>query len=256
MLASIWGIPMQILLSAVILLAVYDVQGNIELESNAPIESPLLVQLVKAANVPIDCVYTSISGSFTFHDVPPGSYEIRVQHEGFDDAFRHVEVPLAGPLASIALHRKRDVMTDEEPVLGDRYQVSVRQLSIPEEAVRHFQKALADLKEGKMPGAIYHLERAIELAPNFVEAVYQLSDVFYGSERYADAEQILARAIAAAPTEIRLHLVFARVLVRQRRYKDALAQVDAYVAGGATEDRALVDRFRARLIRHISTPIQ
>lgn len=236
-----------------LIVASYNIQGAVALDSGAALDAPILVQLVKGANAPVDCVYTSLAGNFSFQDVPAGVYHIRVQQEGFEDAFQYVEVPLVGQAPLVSLRKRRSIPLADEAVLGDRNRVTVRQLATPPEAIRHYQKANDDLERGQTDRGIRHLRRAIEIAPDFLEAIYRLSDLFYGDERYAEAEQVLSQAVKAVPSESRLYLVLARVLVRQHKFKDALAQIDAYSATGAKDaDPAAIEKFRAKLGRHIS----
>jgi hypothetical protein len=50
-----------------------------------------------------------------------------------------------------------------------------------------------------------------------------------------------------------LYLFLARVLVRQHKFKEALAQIDAYSATESRDaDPAMIEKFRAKLSRHIS----
>jgi Tfp pilus assembly protein PilF len=156
------------------------------------------------------------------------------------------------PAVNLCLRRSHPAI-QEQPALGDRHQVNVRQLATPSEAIRHYEKAATDLKDGKTERAIWHLQRAIQIAPDFLEAIYQLNDLFYQSGHYSDAEQILARAIETVPSEQRLHLELARVFVREHNYKEALAQVDAYLQSDLKEtDRAKMEKFRERLSRHVN----
>jgi hypothetical protein len=244
---------MEILLGAALFVA-YNIQGIVVVDSDAVINAPVSVQLLKGAAVPLDVVNTTQAGTFTFQDVPAGIYYLRVQHTGFDDVFQQLEVPVASPSLVISLHKRSSPEhSDEDPALGDRYRVSVRQLAIPHNAIRHYEKALLDLKEDKTDAAIRHLQRATDLAPSFLEAAYQLNEVFYKLERYAEAEQLLQQTIVAVPDEQRLRLALARVLVRERKYQDALQQVDTYLQSNtADNDRARIEKFRAKLSRHVA----
>jgi tetratricopeptide (TPR) repeat protein len=242
---------MEILLAAMLFAGSYNIQGTVALESGAGIDSPVLVQLLQGANVPIDCVYTALTGSFTFQDVAAGSYYVRVQHEGYEDALQRIEVPAVGEIPAIVLRRQPEALPDTEPQLGGRYKVTVRQLATPPDAVRDYAKALADFDKGEADRGIHHLQRAIEIAPDFLEAINRLFDEFYKSQRYADAEQVLVQAISAVPNEIQLRFLLAMVFVREHRYKDALPQIDYSLQNGGSEiDRAKLERFRSKLNRH------
>lgn len=244
---------MQIVLATMLIVASYNVQGTVALDSGVAIDAPILVQLVKGANAPVDCVYTSLAGHFSFQDVPAGVYHIRVQHEGFEDAFQYVEVPLVGQAPFVSLRKRRSTPVTDEAVLGDKNRVTVRQLATPAEAIRQYQKANDDLAQGQTDRGIRHLRRAIEIAPDFLEAIYRLSDLLYGNERYAEAEQVLSQAVKAVLSEGRLYFVLARALVRQHKFKEALAQIDAYTETGAKDfDPAMIEKFRAKLSKHVS----
>ena len=141
------------------------------------------------------------------------------------------------------------------PHLGDQYHVNVRQLGTSPEAIGHYEKALAELQAGDTDRAIRHLKHAIEIAPAFLEAVYRLSEVFYEKERYSDAQQLLQQTLMVTPSEQRLHLVLDKVFVREHKFTEAVAEVDAYLQSDAAgTDRPMLEKLRAKLVRHIPAP--
>jgi tetratricopeptide (TPR) repeat protein len=165
----------------------------------------------------------------------------------FDDSFEQVEVQRSRDV-TITLRRRSPTGVLEDPVIGDAYRVNLRQLAIPRAALHHYKRAMALLKSGNDEKAILQLQRAIQIAPDFVEALYPLVDLFCEGGRYLDAEHALAQGISAAPAEVRLHLMLAKVLVRQHKYSGALAEVDKYLENLSKDaDREAVQEFRAKL---------
>jgi tetratricopeptide (TPR) repeat protein len=74
--------------------------------------------------------------------------------------------------------------------------VSVRQLQVPEQAQREYEKGVAASGKRKMEEAIARFRKAIGLYPDYDEAYIQLSLAHLGQAAYADAQEVLTKAVA------------------------------------------------------------
>ncbi|MGI8672591.1 MAG: tetratricopeptide repeat protein, partial [Luteitalea sp.] len=107
-------------------------------------------------------------------------------------------------------------------------------------AERHYQSALASgthgaeahrnfglalLAANDAPRAEPVLRQAIDSNPHDAEALNGLGMLLEAGGRAADAEAMYQRAIAANPVQRAVRFNYARVLVAQRRYDEALAQM-------------------------------
>ena len=189
---------------------------------------PIAVFLEALNTSPVVEVNANVAGNFKFVDVPAGLYYIRVNHEGFEETAQRVEVPAFKRGVVILLQPKANTIASESEIdLGRK--LDIPQLSIPEDAVQEYQKALDDNKKGKTARTIERLRRALSIAPNFIEAAFHLGSTFYNAGHFEDAEKVLVRGLKAAPAAAKLRLILANVLGKQRKYAQALNQIDAYL---------------------------
>ncbi|MBI2149029.1 MAG: tetratricopeptide repeat protein [Acidobacteria bacterium] len=228
----------------------YPVEGAVVLEGGFT-NRPITVFLEALNSRPVEEVSATVGGEFRFVDVPAGLYFIRVKHDGFEEAAQRVEVPAFNRPVTITLQRKPNAIASQSDVeLGGRFQVDIRQLSIPKDAVREYQKALDENKKGRTARAMDGLRRALRIAPNFMEAAFHLGSLFYEAGRFADAEDVLMRGLKAVPAAAKLRLMLANVFVKERKYAQALHQIDAYLAENPDgPDRTSAETTRSQLIR-------
>lgn len=233
----------------------YSVEGTVVFDGGFT-NWPIVVFLEPLHSRPVEEVHATVAGNFRFVDVPAGSYYIRVKHEGFDESAQRVDVPAFNRSVVISLQRKANAPAPQsEIVLGGKFQVDIRQLSIPEDAVREYRKALDDNKKGKTARAIERLRRALSIAPNFIEAAFHLGSTFYNAGHFEDAEKVLVRGLKAVPAAGKLRLMLANVFVKERKYGQALLQIDAYIKENPDgPERASAETTREQLIRTMDKP--
>jgi tetratricopeptide (TPR) repeat protein len=207
----------------------FSIQGSVSFEEGSANE-PIIVFLEALSSRPIEQTYTDPSGNFMFQDVAPGTYYIRIKAEGFEEFAQRLEVPVYNHDVAVFLRRKSQAPPASGDIhLGTRFQVDIRQLSIPKKAIRQYQKALHDNEEGNTSGAIRRLRDALSVAPNFIEAAFHLAATLYETGNLQEAEKTLTGALAIAPKEPHLRLMLANVLVKEAKYEEALAEIDRYL---------------------------
>jgi tetratricopeptide (TPR) repeat protein len=228
-------------------------QGSITANGIA-VDDPIIVYLEALGPRPVEQVWTDTGGRFLFPNVPDGTYYVRVRHEGYEEVAQRVELPAFNRELTILMQRKANApISEADIVVGTRHQVDIRQLSIPEKAVREYQIALDENRKGKISSAIERFRRALNIAPNFVEAAFHLGSALYRTGRLDEAERIFTRALTSVPAKVpQLRLMLANVFVKQGRYQLALAEIDTYLKenpNGAERPSALATR--GQLIRAI-----
>jgi len=105
---------------------------------------------------------------FRIPNVPKGSYTIRVRLEGFENVNYPVGVP-ATPYVFIFLNGRS---ARGPAALGGNRVVDIRQLTanIPKRALKEYEKAVQELKEGNTQRGVERLQKSIKLAPDFYNA--------------------------------------------------------------------------------------
>ena len=180
-------------------------------------------------------------GRFHFRALAPGQYTVAVFIPGQGEARKTVDV---GPRTA-GLNRRVAIVVDVEEselaspdLVRSESTVSTRELSIPEAARREYREAQKGLAHRDVPAAVAHLERAVELAPQFSAAWNTLGTIAYQSRQYSRAEQCFRKALdrntdsfeplvnlgGALLTEGKIHEAFSyNLLAVLTRPKDALA---------------------------------
>jgi len=135
-------------------------------------------------------------GRFRFRNILQGTYTLIIFVPGQGETRKTISV---GP--STADRRGRievAVRLEESRMTPDRTAVvSVRELAIPQKARDEYRNAGRKLEARDIAGAIAHLERAVEIAPQFAAAWNFLGTIAYQTQRYADAEKYFLRALEA-----------------------------------------------------------
>lgn len=135
-------------------------------------------------------------GRFRFRNILAGTYTLIVFIPGLGEVRKTISV---GP--STADRRGRielAVRLDEAGMTPDRSAVvNVRELAIPQKARDEYRNAGKKLESRDVAAAIAHLERAVQLAPQFAAAWNFLGTIAYQTQRYDDAEKYFLRALEA-----------------------------------------------------------
>lgn len=141
-------------------------------------------------------------GRFRFKKIPPGTYSISILIPGTGEIRTTSDVT---PSFADAKGRVEKQFTfDADALAHDTLQVkkgvvSVRQLSIPRKAKNEYSDARNDLRHQKVDSARRHLKKAVEIAPQFVEALNYLGVLAYQRRDFSTAEDYFRKALDQDP---------------------------------------------------------
>lgn len=196
--------------------------------------------------------YTLSNGSFEFLNVPRGRYEL-VATSGLQETRE--------PLQLQGMETNLDINMGKAPeTSGDGTSVSVAQLKIPDKARKEFHKAEDALRKHKTEEVRGHLDRALQIAPNYAAALtlrgivdlgenkfeaasaeceqairvdpnYGMGYIVLGATynsmaRFDDAVRTLERGLALVPRSWQGHFEIAKALLGKGQYREALRQVN------------------------------
>ena len=99
--------------------------------------------------------------------------------------------------------------------------VSVQELHIPAPAVREFQRSLKAIHSGDFPSAVAHLQKAILIDPDFVQAHNNLGSSYVQLSQYESAVLEFQQAVALDPASQESHHNLGLGLFLLRRYPEA-----------------------------------
>ncbi|MFN3324303.1 MAG: tetratricopeptide repeat protein [Bryobacteraceae bacterium] len=175
-----------------------DLRGEIE---NCP--SPASVVLHGATTPFHASAYSDAKCRFRFRKLKPGSYTLSVFIPGAGEARQTVTVTpsLAGDNSGVVNVSIPFEFTEAAQARSAAREgsVSMRELTISKRARKEYEEAQKRLGKHDVIAAIEHLERAVELAPQFVAAWNSLGTIAYQSKRYDSAERYFREALDHEP---------------------------------------------------------
>jgi Tfp pilus assembly protein PilF len=216
-----------------------------QISSDRPLVGSLTVELTMLSSsgsmsAPLE------AGTFEFHGVAPGSYQLRVTGAG--GVIVHEEsVLITGAYQNLL------VQVPNKPTAGKSTEatVSIRQLQhkVPGEAQKEFDKGQSASTKGNEPNALEHFHKAVAIDPGFAEAfnglgatyaalgqleqaadqfqkaidlvpdhplaLANLSIVLCKLEHYHEASQVARRALKFNPTVMKIHYVLGVALAAE-----------------------------------------
>ena len=170
------------------------ISGRLLFENGGSLCDRCTVNLLAAGVSPTATAFLDWAGHFVFRGVPPGSYTIQADIEGFEEVNYPVEA--SGDMGrevvvTIILARKMVA-----PVRNVKGIVDVSEFleKYPKKAVEAYRKGIEKRKKGKNDEAIREFEDAVRLAPDFYAAHNDLGIAYKIAGRFEDAEREFLRA--------------------------------------------------------------
>ena len=227
----------------------FAVGGQIVLSVHGRLKEPLLVLLDHSGSKKDQRTFTDLHGNFEFHNVPQGSYNIRLRLEGFENVNYPVDVP-GTPYVFIFLNGSA-VSARRRHAVGGNQIVDIRQLTanIPKQALKEYERAVREIKDHNTQRAIERLEKSIKLAPDFYNAHLGLGQEYRKTDRLDAAEHELTRAFELNPREGTPLIQLGEIYLEQNNFERAaevLSQAVRVEPGSAIAYYAL-GRARYRL---------
>lgn len=117
----------------------------------------------------------------------------------------------------------------------------------PDDPVTNFRLAAAFRQAGEPARALPYLDRAIELAPGFVEALLERGWLRAERREFTGAEQDFEAALVLVESKAPVHFALASLALRQSRFPEALEQAEKSIASDAEFGSAYIIRGLCRL---------
>jgi Tfp pilus assembly protein PilF len=197
------------------------ITGSLRYADGSPADE-IVVRLEKLSGGYVADVRTDRLGKFRFTGLSPQQYFLVIRHPGHREISREVNLVMV-PSENLQLA----LMPDAPAVRTSRPPASskvVLDASVPPEAREEFEKAdaiLATLKKERTGDAVVHLQKALMLYPNFLEAQLRLGATFMDLQQWDHAEQALKRALEINPKTVNAYLALGEVYLRQKKYSEA-----------------------------------
>jgi Tfp pilus assembly protein PilF len=197
---------------------VYELTGQIDLEAVAS------VTLFGATHPFTASALSDDAGRFIFKKLLAATYTVSIYVPGQGEVRRTIEI---GPGTADARRRVHFALhlaeaNIDRSALNRQHAVSRTQLTIPEKALHEYADAQKDLEKHDTAGAEQHLERAVEMAPQFAQAWNNLGTIAYQTLRYWQAEQRFREALRQDPSAYEPLVNLGGVLINVHKLDEAL----------------------------------
>ena len=206
--------------------SLYPVERTYELNGRIVPESPAAVSLFGAATPFHAETVADAQGRFRFRKLEPGSYTVAIFIPRHGERRETVDV---GPATADARGRvtitiqAADSGLISKEVLQDRAKVSTRQLAIPGSARHEYEEAQKKLARPDVAAAVAHLEKAVQIAPQFAAAWNNLGTIAYQTRQYTRAEADFRKALDQDPGSFEALVNLGGVLINEQKLDEALS---------------------------------
>jgi len=192
-----------------------DLSGSVV--STPPLAQPLVLRLETLNGITIEETFADPQGAFTFRNLNPGSYGLRIEQSGFNPLRETVRVPFSGNLQV-----RLQPVKDETLEGGDgRYTVDVSELKLPKKALNEYYKGIRAVSEDNLQHAIEHFERAIHIAPEYYRAHLALAEAYGRIGRIDDSEVEFRLASTLSPHDAEPFVRLGELNLRNEKFADA-----------------------------------
>ena len=185
----------------------------------------LATVVISGVNHPYQDQTLAQNGRFRFRGLPEGTYTVLITHPQWGETRRTLavsrsvadergRVELLAPVRRSARERSRALEASST--------VSVRELVIPEKALAQRRRAQAALERRNAEGAVAHLEKAVELAPDYADAWNDLGVLANQRRDFPRAETYFREALGAAPDAFTPLVNLGGVLLAQHKLEEAV----------------------------------
>lgn len=163
-------------------------------------------------------VITDRTGKFAFSGLNPDQYIVTAHAPGFKEAQQTIDLQTStSGYAMLQLVSSESNTSSEAAVTGPPVDASV-----PAEARKEFEKGLVALLEKKdLKKGLSHLEKAVKIDPNFLEAQLLLGTGYMDAQAWDKAERTLRRALEINPKTTEALLALGEVYQRQGKLAEA-----------------------------------
>ena len=172
-----------------------------------------------------DRAISNHKGRFRFKKLTPGTYTVTVFHPYWGETRRTIEV--TGSFADeqgridvfVPFRRSEE---GRKRMLLRRTLVSAKQLSVSPKAWAQFRKARRKLSKDDAEAAAAHLEKAVEISPQFMIAWNFLGTIAYREGQLGKAEEHFRKALGEGPEAYAPTVNLGGALLALGRYSEAL----------------------------------
>lgn len=194
----------------------------------------ILVNL-QSRGATIASVYTDNQGMFGFYALMGGMYYVVIQDPDYESASRQVDVDPSitqQNYVQIVLTPVQPKPPDKETVAIPGSNPNIIDLSqytkkFPKKVAKEYRKGVEADKKGDVKAAAEHLQKAIQMAPDFYPAHNELGRLYMAQANFAGAEEQFRQVIKLNQTDPEAYLNLGNVYLLTHHYEEGLQSVQS-----------------------------
>jgi Tfp pilus assembly protein PilF len=194
-----------------------EVHGQVRhANGGAPAEN-VLVRIERFGGGIVEQVMTDRTGKFRFTGLAQAQYLVTAHAAGFKDAQQQVDLQTATSDYVLFQLMPDDSARRASPAGPAK----LIRANVPTEAQREFEKGQAASHDAKIEEGIRHLEKAVSIYPNFLEAQLMLGTIYMDLGQWNKAEQMLSRTLEINPKTANALFALGEIYLRQKKHVEA-----------------------------------
>ena len=195
------------------------ISGQLRYSVGGAPAADVVVRLDQLSGGYVNEVRTDRLGKFKITNLSPIQYQITIRHPGFQEISREVNLVMQS-----SEYLQLQLVAEPSRNANKPVTVGVINANVPPEARKEYEQGESLIQAGdskKTTEAISHFERAVQLAPDFVEAKLKLGTAYMDLGEWAKAEKVLVAASQAHPQEPNLLFALGELFLQQKKTKEA-----------------------------------
>src|SRR5215471_1071301 len=188
------------------------ITGTLRFANSTQPASDILVRLESLSGGVIGDIRTDRLGKFHFTGLNPEQYHVIIRQPGYREIQREVNLVMVS-----AEYLQLTLVPDDSSRPAPTAAPKVIDASVPPAARREYEKADAAFANGKTADAIRHLEKAVDLYPEFVTGYLKLGTAYMDAQQWAKAEEAFKHALQIEPKTANAYFALGETYWRQKR---------------------------------------
>lgn len=197
-----------------------EVSGMVRMIDKSEPARGVQVRLERLGGGIVDQIATDNNGKFRFQGLQRGYYTVIINAKGYNTVQQQADVNVV-----LRTYIVVELTPEKAPVIGVQPALVI-DARVPLEAQQEFEKGRAALSLKDTKQALGHLERAVELYPDFFEAQLLLGTTYASERRPKEAEGALSRALELKPESAAALFALGDLYRREKRYPEAEKALD------------------------------
>ncbi|HEX6719038.1 MAG TPA: tetratricopeptide repeat protein [Pyrinomonadaceae bacterium] len=181
---------------------------------------------------------TDRNGRFTFNGIAAELYIVSVRVSGFNEISQQVDLRTQ---VSDYVQLQLVAEVRNVPVERAAKRAAIVDANVPQAARSEFEKGRHDVLQGNnLDKGIVHLENAVRLYPQYLEALLLLGTAYMDKHDWPKAEAVLQQVLARDAKTTSAYFALGELYLRQKKYREAEANM---VSGIRLEPKSVRGHF-------------